>query len=112
MAGQRLPHFCTSGWNRAGTAPLASATAPPPPDPASPAAAEYVPTTSSARKHMTMPTPMPPNTQNFRTPQPSPIGARFRCVFDGVYESSAAHHRRTRSTRGRRRLTTHTELTR
>ncbi len=56
-------------------------------------------------KHATAPTPMPPNTQNFRTPQPSPIGEPFRGVFDGVYESSAAHHRRTRSTQGRHRLT-------
>lgn len=85
MAGQRLPHFCTSDWNFAGTAPLASATAPPP-GPASPAAAEYVPTTSNATKHMAMPTPMPPITQNFRTPQPSPIGDVFMSGFEGVYE--------------------------
>lgn len=101
MAGQRLPHFSTSGWYFAGTAPLANAKAPPPPEPASPAAAEYVPTTSNATKDMATPTPMPPTTQNFRTPQPSPIGAPFMGGFDGVCESSGSpgvpgrHFRRT-----------------
>jgi hypothetical protein len=33
-----------------------------------------------------MPTPMPPITQNFRTPQPSPIGDVFMGGFEGVYE--------------------------
>ncbi|GGV90047.1 hypothetical protein GCM10015535_45170 [Streptomyces gelaticus] len=39
---------------------------------------------------MATPTPMPPTTQNFRTPQPSPIGDVFMGVFEGVYESSGS----------------------
>ncbi|GGY72738.1 hypothetical protein GCM10010326_78470 [Streptomyces xanthochromogenes] len=44
---------------------------------ARPAAAEYVPTTSSATKLRHTPNAIPPTTQTLRTPQPSPIEARF-----------------------------------
>src|SRR5689334_4677271 len=55
------------GWYMAGTAPLASVTAPPPAPPfASPAAAEYVPTTSSARNEKHRPQPMMTVSQTFR----------------------------------------------
>lgn len=41
-------------------------------------------------KHMANPMPIPPATQNFRTPQPSPIGAGFKGSFAGVCELSGS----------------------
>ncbi len=75
MAGQRLPHFCTSAWYCAGTDPLASATAPPAAPPASDPAAASVPTKSSATNPRHVVIPIPPTTRTFFTPPGSPIAA-------------------------------------
>lgn len=92
IAGHRVPHFCTRGWYLPGTAPFASPKARPPASaPTSPAAAEYVPTTSSTRKLRATPIPIPPAIQNLRTRQPSPTPP----VFDGLFPSPAPMTRLT-----------------
>src|SRR4051794_8242477 len=65
MASHRLPHLCTRLWYAAGTAPLASVTAPPP---VRLMAAEYVPTTSSPRNEKNNPPLIPVTSQALRTP--------------------------------------------